>query len=73
MNSSKEQICTIVSKKKINLKKFINFFSKIKNTNDIVKLSNKAFDLYSSRISKKEELKIRKFCYNRYMHSKFKR
>jgi len=63
MNSSKEQICTIVSKKKINLKKFINFFSKIKNTNDIIKLSNKAFDLYSNRISNKEELKIRKFCY----------
>ncbi len=63
MNSSKEQICTFVSKKKINLKKVINFFSSIQNTNEIIKLSNRAFDFYSDPISKKEELKIRKFCY----------
>jgi len=63
MNSYKEQICTFVTKKKINLKKIINFYSIIKNTNEIVKLSNRAFDFYSEPISKKEELKIRKFCY----------
>jgi len=63
MNSSKGQVCTFVSKKKINLKKIINFFSSIQNTNEITKLSNRAFDFYSDPISKKEELKIRKFCY----------
>jgi len=63
MNSSKGQICTFVSKKKINLKKVINFFSSIQNTNEIIKLSNRAFDFYSDLISKKEEIKIRKFCY----------
>jgi len=63
MDSSKKQICTFVSKKKINLKKIINFFSSIKNTNEIIKLSSRAFDFYSNQISKKEELKIRKFCY----------
>jgi len=64
MNRSKEQICTFVSKKKINLKKVINFFSGIQNTNEIIKLSDKAFDFYSDPISKKDEIKIRKFCYN---------
>jgi len=63
MNSSKEQICTFVSKKKINLKKIINFISSIQNTNKITKLSSKAFDFYLDPISKKAEVKIRKFCY----------
>jgi len=63
MNSSKEQIYTFVSKKKINLKKVINFFSSIQNTNEIIKLSDKAFDFYSDPTSKKDEIKIRKFCY----------
>jgi len=63
MNSSKGQVCTFVSKKKINLKKVINFFSSIQNTNEIIRLSNRAFDFYSDPISKKEEIKIRKFCY----------
>jgi len=63
MNSSKGEICTFVFKYKINLKKIINFFSSIQNTNEIIKLSDRAFDFYSDPISKKEKIKIRKFCY----------
>jgi len=63
MNSNKEYICTFVTKNKIDLNKIINFFSKIQNTNQITRLSEKAVDFYFNEISKKEESKIRNFCF----------
>jgi hypothetical protein len=54
MNSSSELVCTFVTKKKLDYKKLINFFSKIQNTNDYKILSNRALDLYCAEISKKK-------------------
>jgi phosphoserine phosphatase len=51
-----------VTKKKLDYKKLINFFSKIQNTNDYKILSNRALDLYCAEISKKNQNKLRKFC-----------
>jgi len=62
MSSSSELVCTFVTKKKLNHKKLINFFSKIQNTNDYKILSNRALDLYCAEISKKNQNKLRKFC-----------
>ena len=62
MNSSSELVCTFVTKKKLDYKKLINFFSKIQNTNDYKILSNRALDLYCAEISKKNQNKLRKFC-----------
>jgi phosphoserine phosphatase len=62
MNSSSELVCTFVTKKKLDYKKLINFFSKIQNTNAYKILSNRALDLYCEEISKKNQNKIRKFC-----------
>ena len=62
MNSSPELVCTFVTKKKLDYKKLINFFSKIQNTNDYKILSNRALDLYCAEISKKNQNKLRKFC-----------
>jgi phosphoserine phosphatase len=62
MNSSSELVCTFVTKKKLDYKKLINFFSKIQNTNDYKVLSNRALDLYCAEISKINQNKIRKFC-----------
>ena len=63
MNSSKEYVCTFVTNNKIDLKRIINFFSKTQNTNQITRLSDEAIDLYFNEISKKEESKIRNFCF----------
>ncbi len=63
MNSSSELVCTFVTKKKLDYKKLINFFSKIQNTNDYKILSNRALDLYCAEISKKNQNKLRKFCF----------
>ena len=62
MNSSSELVCTFVTKKKLDYKKLINFFSKIQNTNDYKILSKRALDLYCAEISKKSQNKLRKFC-----------
>jgi len=62
MNSSSELVCTFVTKKKLDYKKLINFFSKIQNTNDYKILSKRALDLYCAEISKKKKNKLRKFC-----------
>jgi phosphoserine phosphatase len=64
MNSSSELVCTFVSKKKLDYKKIINFFSKIQNTNDYKILSHRALDLYCEDISKKNKDRLRKFCFN---------
>ena len=64
MNSSSELVCTFVSKKKLDYKKIINFFSKIQNTNDYKILSYRALDLYCEDISKKNKDRLRKFCFN---------
>ena len=63
MNNSSELVCTFVTKKKINYKKIINFFSKIQNTNDYKILSNRALDLYCDDISKKDKERLRNFCF----------
>ena len=61
MNNSSELVCTFVTKKKINYKKIINFFSKIQNTNDYKILSNRALDLYCDDISKKIKIDLEIF------------
>jgi phosphoserine phosphatase len=63
MSSSSELVCTFVTKKKLDYKKLINFFSKIQNTNDYKILSNRALDLYCGEISSKNKNRLRKFCY----------
>jgi phosphoserine phosphatase len=63
MSSSSELVCTFVTKKKLDYKKLINFFSKIQNTNDYKILSNRALDLYCGEISSKNKNGLRKFCY----------
>ncbi len=63
MNSSSELVCTFVTKNKLDYKKLINFFSKIQNTKDYKILSNRALDLYCEDISKKKQVKLRKFCF----------
>jgi phosphoserine phosphatase len=63
MNSSSELVCTFVSKKKLDYKKIINFFSKIQNTDNYKILSNRALDLYCEDISKKNKDRLRKFCF----------
>ena len=63
MNSSSELVCTFVTKKKLDYKKVINFFSKIQNTNDYKILSQRALDLYCENINKKNQDKLRKFCF----------
>ena len=63
MNSSSELVCTFVTKKKLDYKKLINFFSKIQNTNDYKILSNRALDLYCAEISKINQNKLRNFCF----------
>ena len=63
MNSSSELVCTFVSKKKLDYKKIINFFSKIQNTNSYKILSDRALDLYCEDISKKNKDRLRQFCF----------
>ena len=63
MNSSSELVCTFATKKKLDYKKVINFFSKIQNTNDYKILSNRALDLYCEDINKKNQDKLRTFCF----------
>ena len=63
MSSSSELVCTFVTKKKLDYKNVINFFSKIQNTNDYKILSNRALDLYCGNISSKNRNRLRKFCY----------
>ena len=63
MNSSSELVCTFVTKKKLDYKKLINFFSKIQNATDYKILSNRAIDLYCDDINKKNQDKLRKFCF----------
>ena len=63
MSSSSELVCTFVTKKKLDYKKLINFFSKIQNTNAYKILSNRALDLYCGYISSKNKNRLRKFCY----------
>jgi phosphoserine phosphatase len=63
MNSSSELVCTFVTKKKLDYKRVINFFSKVQNTNDYKILSNRALDLYCEDISKKNKDRLRKFCF----------
>ena len=63
MNSSSELVCTFVTKKKLDYKKVINFFSKIQNTTDYKILSSRAIDLYCEDINKKNQDKLRKFCF----------
>ena len=63
MNSSSELVCTFVTKKKLDYKTIINFFSKIQNTNDYKILSNRALDIYCMDISSKNKNRLRKFCY----------
>ena len=63
MNSSSKLVCTFVTKKKLDYKKLINFFSKIQNTNDYKILSNRALDLYCGDISKKKQDRVRNFCF----------
>ncbi len=64
MNSSSELVCTFVTKKKLDYKKVINFFSKIQNATDYKILSSRAIDLYCEDINKKNQDKLRKFCFN---------
>lgn len=63
MSSSSELVCTFVTKKKLDYKNLINFFSKIQNTNDYKILSNRALDFYCGDISSKNKNRLRKFCY----------
>jgi phosphoserine phosphatase len=63
MNSSSELVCTFVTKKKLDYKNLINFFSKIQSTNDYKILSNRALDLYCENISNKNKDRLRKFCF----------
>ena len=63
MNSSSELVCTFVTKKKLDYKKVINFFSKIQNTNDYKILSHRALDLYCEDINKQNQDKLRTFCF----------
>lgn len=63
MSSSSELVCTFVTKKKLDYKNLINFFSKIENTNDYKILSNRALDFYCGDISSKNKNRLRKFCY----------
>ena len=63
MSSSSELVCTFVTKKKLDYKKLINFFSKIQNTKDYKILSNRALDFYCGDISSKNKNRLRKFCY----------
>jgi len=63
MSSSCELVCTFVTKKKLDYKNLINFFSKIQNTNDYKILSNRALDFYCDDISSKNRNRLRKFCY----------
>jgi phosphoserine phosphatase len=63
MNSSSELVCTFVTKKKLDYKRVINFFSKIQNTIDYKILSNRALDLYCEDITKKNKDRLRKFCF----------
>ena len=63
MNSSSELVCTFVTKKKLDYKKVINFFSKIQNATDYKILSSRAIDLYCEDINKKNQDKLRKFCF----------
>ena len=63
MSSSSELVYTFVTKKKLDYKKLINFFSKIQNTNAYKILSNRALDLYCRDISSKNKNRLRKFCY----------
>lgn len=63
MSSSSELVCTFVTKKKLDYKNLINFFSKIHNTNDYKILSNRALDFYCGDISSKNKNRLRKFCY----------
>jgi phosphoserine phosphatase len=63
MRSSSELVCTFVTKKKLDYKKLINFFSKIQSTNNYKILSNSALDLYCGDISSKNKNRLRKFCY----------
>jgi phosphoserine phosphatase len=63
MNSSAELVCTFVTKKKLDYKNLINFFSKIQNTNDYKILSSRAIDLYCENISNKNKDRLRKFCF----------
>ncbi len=65
MNSSSELVCTFVSKKKLDYKKIINFFSKIQNTNSYKILSDRALDLYCEDISKKNKDRLRQFCFKK--------
>ena len=62
MNSSSELVCTFVTKKKLDYKILINFFSKIQNATDYKILSSRALDLYCKDINKKNQDKLRKFC-----------
>jgi phosphoserine phosphatase len=63
MNSSSELVCTFVTKKKSDYKKVINFFSKIQNATDYKILSSRAIDLYCEDINKKNQDKLRQFCF----------
>ena len=63
MSSSIELVCTFVTKKKLDYKHLINFFSKIQNTINYKILSNRALDLYCGYISSKNKNRLRKFCY----------
>jgi len=63
MNSSSELVCTFVTKKKLDYKKVIYFFSKIQNATDYKILSSRAIDLYCEDINKKNQDKLRKFCF----------
>jgi phosphoserine phosphatase len=63
MNSSFKLVCTFVTKKKLDYKKVINFFSKIQNATDYKILSSRAIDLYCEDINKKNQDKLRKFCF----------
>jgi phosphoserine phosphatase len=63
MNSSSELVCTFVTKKKLDYKNLINFFSKIQNTNSYKILSDRALDLYCEDISKKNKDRLRQFCF----------
>ncbi len=58
MSSSTELVCTFVTKKKLDYKNLINFFSKIQNTNNYKILSNKALDLYCGDISSKNKIDV---------------
>ncbi|MSP06323.1 MAG: phosphoserine phosphatase SerB [Candidatus Fonsibacter sp.] len=63
MNNNLELVCTFVAKNKLDYKNLINFFSKVQNTTDYKILSNRALDLYCEDISKKNQSRLRKFCF----------